>query len=258
MVVQPILDPTTEGSMATTSHEGLEPLPWARPRWKRFAPIAVGIAAAALVAGFATMRRPDVTPSAQAPASDESTPSATEPAPSPAPGAATAEAALRNDAPIAADTASAATASSPTIASAPLPAAVTKAAATAARGAAPAKAAAADSSAEPAAEEAAPEPAAAPTPTRSLFEAMEFDRSKASEALTVASAETASCKSDGEGGQATVRVTFASSGRVTQVAVGGPFSGTPTGACIAAPFSRASVPPFAGSPVTVSKSVTVH
>jgi hypothetical protein len=87
---------------------------------------------------------------------------------------------------------------------------------------------------------------------------MEFDRSKASAALTVASAETASCKSDGEGGQATVRVTFASSGRVTQVAVGGSFAGTPTSACIAAPFSRASVPPFAGSPVTVSKSVTVH
>jgi hypothetical protein len=56
-----------------------------------------------------------------------------------------------------------------------------------------------------------------------------------------------------------VSVTFSTSGRVTSAQlVGGPFQGTKTGACIAAAFRAASVPPFDGDPVAVTKDVTLR
>lgn len=85
-----------------------------------------------------------------------------------------------------------------------------------------------------------------------------FDRGAAQAALGGAAGSAKGCKKDGgPTGSTKVQVTFAPSGRVTTVNVGAPFAGTPVGSCIAGAFKGASVPPFSGSPVTVSKSVSI-
>ncbi len=96
---------------------------------------------------------------------------------------------------------------------------------------------------------AAPTPAGAP-----------FDRAAAASALTAASASASSCRRGADpSGTATVTVTFAPSGRVTSVNVAGPpFAGTATGGCIATTLRRATVPPFSGGHVTVSKRIVVQ
>jgi hypothetical protein len=88
----------------------------------------------------------------------------------------------------------------------------------------------------------------------------EFNRAAASSALNAASGAAKGCKKpDGPTGTAKVKVTFASSGSVTQSVVqGAPFAGTPVGSCIAGAFRSAKVPPFEGSPVSVTKSVTIN
>jgi len=88
----------------------------------------------------------------------------------------------------------------------------------------------------------------------------EFNRAAASSALFAAAGAAKGCKkADGPTGQAKVKVTFAPSGNVTTSQVqGAPFAGTPVGGCIAAAFRSAKVPPFEGSPVSVSKSVTIN
>lgn len=120
-----------------------------------------------------------------------------------------------------------------------------------------------------------PGPAASPTPTQTAAApppvetakpapppppaADEFDRSAASAALNAAAARAMGCKGDGPAGSTSVSVTFAPSGRVTSARVeGGTFAGTPTGGCIATAFRSASVPPFGGSPVTVTKKVSIR
>jgi hypothetical protein len=87
----------------------------------------------------------------------------------------------------------------------------------------------------------------------------DFDKGAAKAALAVAAGRAAGCRKDGDpNGIAKVSVTFSPSGRVTGPRVDGPpFQGTPTGGCIAQAFRGVSVPPFEGSPVTVSYSVTV-
>jgi hypothetical protein len=87
----------------------------------------------------------------------------------------------------------------------------------------------------------------------------EFDKGAASAAMSAAASRAMACKGDGPSGTASVSVTFAPSGRVTSAKVdGGPFSGTPTGGCIATAFRSATVPPFDGSPITVRKSVSIR
>ncbi|HZF47443.1 MAG TPA: hypothetical protein VE093_02275 [Polyangiaceae bacterium] len=87
----------------------------------------------------------------------------------------------------------------------------------------------------------------------------EFDRSAASSAMSAAASKAMGCKGEGPSGTASVSVTFAPSGRVTSAKVdGGPFSGTPTGGCIATAFRGVTVPPFDGSPVTVRKTVSIR
>jgi hypothetical protein len=87
----------------------------------------------------------------------------------------------------------------------------------------------------------------------------EFDKGAASAAMNAAASRASACKGDGPSGTASVSVTFAPSGRVTSAKVdGGPFSGTPTGGCIATAFRSATVPPFDGSPITVRKSVSIR
>ena len=102
----------------------------------------------------------------------------------------------------------------------------------------------------------APVVAAPPPPPA----AAEFSKSAAIAALAAAAGRAAGCKqADGPSGGATVSITFAPSGRVTSSKVTGPpFQGTPVGGCIASAFRSASVPPFEGSPVTVTKNVALR
>jgi hypothetical protein len=95
-----------------------------------------------------------------------------------------------------------------------------------------------------------PEPGAGTTP---------FDRDAASEALSDAAMRAVSCRMlGGPTGSAQATVTFAPNGHVSGVSVGGDFAGSVVGACIGKLFRAASVPPFAGDPVTVAKRFTVE
>ncbi len=112
---------------------------------------------------------------------------------------------------------------------------------------------------------ATPTSTAAPTATEKKEEAAPaagtapFSVSAAQVALTTAASNAAGCKKpDGPTGSGKVKVTFATSGRVTSATVDGPpFAGTPVGGCVAGVFRRAKVPPYAGNPVTVSKSFSI-
>ena len=92
-------------------------------------------------------------------------------------------------------------------------------------------------------------------------EGAEFDRAAARAALASAAAAASGCKqgADDPTGGGRVSVTFAPSGRVITARVeGAQFQGTRVGGCIAATFRTATVPPFAGDPVVVSKDVIVR
>lgn len=105
-------------------------------------------------------------------------------------------------------------------------------------------------SAGSAVESPAPIPAALPA----------FDADAAKRALGASASAASSCrKGDDPSGSAEAIVTFAPSGRVTSANVqGAPFGGTRTGGCIAATLRGATVPPFAGSHVTVRKVIVVR
>lgn len=88
-----------------------------------------------------------------------------------------------------------------------------------------------------------------------------FDTGAARSSMRAIAGSLAGCKSspDDEGGSGQVRVTFAPSGAATQAVVeGGNLAGTPLGSCVASRFRGARVPPFAGSPVTVRQTFTLH
>lgn len=103
-------------------------------------------------------------------------------------------------------------------------------------------------------------PAVVTPPPAAAAAGAEFNKDAARTALSSAASSALGCgKSDGPKGVAKVSITFAPSGRVTTATVNGPpFSGTPTGGCIAATFRRATVPPFSGAPVSVSKTVQIQ
>jgi hypothetical protein len=88
----------------------------------------------------------------------------------------------------------------------------------------------------------------------------EFDRAAAKAALAAAAGAAAGChQPDDPTGGAKVSITFGTSGRVSSASViGGTLQGTKTGACIAAAFRRASVPPFSGDPVSVTREIAVQ
>jgi len=88
----------------------------------------------------------------------------------------------------------------------------------------------------------------------------EFNRGAASAALGGAAGAARSCKKgDGPTGSGKVKVTFAPSGNVTSASVvGAPFAGTSVGGCVASAFRSAKVPPFDGSPVSVTKSFSIN
>jgi len=105
----------------------------------------------------------------------------------------------------------------------------------------------------------APTPSAEPTATGGGGD-KEFNRGAASSALGAAAGAAKSCKTpDGPTGTGKVKVTFAPSGNVTSAQVQGPpFAGTSVGGCVAGVFRGARVPPFDGSPVSVTKSFTIN
>jgi hypothetical protein len=109
-------------------------------------------------------------------------------------------------------------------------------------------------------EDEAPAGAETSPPETQAFPSEPFDTAAAAAALEAAASAASGCrKADDPTGTATVIVTFAPSGRVTNATVNGkPFAGTLTGGCIAAAMRRATVPPFVGSSVTVSKRVPIH
>lgn len=88
----------------------------------------------------------------------------------------------------------------------------------------------------------------------------EFNKGAAAAALGAAAGGAKACKKpDGPTGSGRVKVTFAPSGNVTTANVDGPpFAGTSTGGCIAGEFRGVHVPPFDGSPVTVTKSFNIE
>jgi predicted Zn finger-like uncharacterized protein len=87
-----------------------------------------------------------------------------------------------------------------------------------------------------------------------------FNKSAAISSLGAAAGGAAGCKKlGGPTGSGKVTVTFAPSGRVTTANVNGaPFAGTSVGGCVASIFRKAKVPPFSGSPVTVSKGFSIN
>jgi hypothetical protein len=121
--------------------------------------------------------------------------------------------------------------------------------AVAARPASPAAAA------EPAAPKPAAPAAAAPPPSGT-----EFDATAAASALSRATGEASACRAPGDPtGTARVTVTFAPSGRVTSAVLSGPpYAGTQTGGCIARTLRNATVPAFTGTPVQVSRTISIR
>lgn len=103
-----------------------------------------------------------------------------------------------------------------------------------------------------------PAQAAAPSPTNKP-PAPEFDRGAAATALAAAAGAAKGCSTPGgPTGTVRVRVVYAPTGKISSAQVeGAPIAGTPVGGCIAAAFRGASIPPFDGSPVSVSKSVSI-
>ncbi|MBX3217940.1 MAG: hypothetical protein KF850_38395, partial [Labilithrix sp.] len=83
-----------------------------------------------------------------------------------------------------------------------------------------------------------------------------FDRAAAASALARVGVEQ--CASTGQVGTGHVTVTFAPTGRVSEVVVDDAnFSGTPAGRCVQSAFFGAGVPAFSGSPVRVGKSFSI-
>jgi hypothetical protein len=86
--------------------------------------------------------------------------------------------------------------------------------------------------------------------------ALPFDRTAAASAL--ASVDVQRCGVSGQVGTGHVTVTFAPTGRVSEVIVDDAnFSGTPAGRCVRTVFFSAIVPPFVGAPVRFGKSFSL-
>jgi hypothetical protein len=93
--------------------------------------------------------------------------------------------------------------------------------------------------------------AAAPPPSTSTF-------SQSAAASALASVSVRHCSASGQVGTGHVMVTFAPTGRVSEVVVDDAnFSGTPAGRCVQTAFFNASVTPFTGPPAKVGKSFTL-
>jgi serine/threonine protein kinase len=91
------------------------------------------------------------------------------------------------------------------------------------------------------------------------FGDVDFQRDAASSTLTTAAGSASSCRQpEGPTGRGHAHVTFAATGRVTSVRIEPPFAGTTTGRCVEGAFASATVPPFTGSSVTVTRSFFIE
>lgn len=98
-------------------------------------------------------------------------------------------------------------------------------------------------------------PVSSPSATRSSA----FDRGAASTQMSMAAtiARSHCARSGGPVGGTRVTVQFATTGRVTSASIGSPYTNTETGSCVVKVFRQAIIPPFKGSPVSVSKSINI-
>lgn len=120
----------------------------------------------------------------------------------------------------------------------------------------PAPSAASAEAAEPAAAEDEPSSAAKSTKSGSTASS-KFNKTAATKAMSAAASQASRCKTSGKGGPASVRVTFATSGKASLVQVmSGRFDSKTLG-CIKNAFSAARVPAFTGKAEAVNKSFTV-
>ncbi|MDB4947225.1 MAG: hypothetical protein JWP97_6759 [Labilithrix sp.] len=95
-----------------------------------------------------------------------------------------------------------------------------------------------------------------PTAPRDPWPGTGFDRGAASSSL--GAVDLRACGASGQVGTGHVTVTFAPTGRVSEVTVDdATFSGTPAGRCVASAFFVAAAPAFSGGPVRVGKSFTL-
>ena len=87
-----------------------------------------------------------------------------------------------------------------------------------------------------------------------------FNAKAAKTNIANAAARLKSCKdASTPAGSASVVITFAPSGRVSDVTVTTPtYAGTRAGSCIVSKLKTALVPPFSGGPETVKKSVAIR
>ena len=98
-----------------------------------------------------------------------------------------------------------------------------------------------------------PTPTPTPTPDPSAPPPTpHFPAIAAKQALDSAAREIAHCKHGKLWGIASANVTFGNDGSVSHVAVGVPFTGTPTGQCVSDALATAKVPPFSGKPVILA------
>jgi hypothetical protein len=113
---------------------------------------------------------------------------------------------------------------------------------------------AASEGAPPVPSAALPEPSAPPStaPTSDVPRTAHFPALHAKQALDTAAHAISHCKHGKVWGIASANVTFEGDGAVSKVAVGVPFTGTPTGTCVSDALSTAHVPPFAGKPVILN------
>jgi predicted Zn finger-like uncharacterized protein len=103
---------------------------------------------------------------------------------------------------------------------------------------------------------AAPKEAPAPVGTP----VAEFNMGEARSRLASVAGGVQTCKRGDTTGAGRVEIIFAPSGAVQSANLmpGSPFDGTPTGKCVEARFRGARVPPFGGSPFTVTKSFSIN
>jgi hypothetical protein len=110
-------------------------------------------------------------------------------------------------------------------------------------------------------EAAAAAPTDHPTPAQLASEASlgPFRRDVAVAAVTAAAADAPKCrKPEGPFGAASIAITFAPDGTVSDATVDGPpFVGTPVGTCLANTMRKARIEPFSGVATTIHESVSL-
>jgi len=85
-----------------------------------------------------------------------------------------------------------------------------------------------------------------------------FNTKAASTNLGIAAARAHGCHMRGDpAGNVSASVTFANNGRVSDVAIAAPHTGTKTALCVTYKLNTVRVPPYGGSPETVTQAVAL-